>query len=267
MHLANRNWLIRLITIIAVFFVPLLTYSEAPKPVVLFDEGHGQMFLIDGIGLLHLSSLASVMKDQGIEVRSTKTALTTELLGGVDALVISGAFKPLAPEEIAAVRTFLQTGGKLAVMLHIGPPVAEVLHQLGVAISNGVMQERENVLDQPINFRVTHLEQHPLTANLEGFAVYGGWALLPMTEPARSLAETSASAWVDLNGDRELNEGDAVQGFSVMVTGEHGEGEFVVFADDAMFQNQFLKGENRALAGNLARWFTTKGAHKGRPYV
>jgi hypothetical protein len=28
----------------------------------------------------------------------------------------------------------------------------------------------------------------------------------------------------------------------------------VVFGDDALFQNRFLDGNNRVLAGNLARW-------------
>jgi hypothetical protein len=245
---------------------PLMARSQEAKPAVLFDEGHGQLFLIDGIGLLHLSSLARVMEEQGLEAHSTREPLTAASFHGVNALVISGAFEPFSPEEIAAVRSFLESGGRLAVMLHIGPPVAELLHQLGVAISNGVLQERQNVLDQPINFRVTDLEPHPLTAELEGFAIYGGWALLPMAEPARSLAQTSRQAWVDLNRDQQLSEGDAVQAFSVAVTGEQGEGEFVVFADDAMFQNQFLKGENRSLAQNLARWLA-QGSPAGGPYI
>jgi len=226
---------------------------------VLFDEGHGQRFLMDGIGLLHLSNLAGLMREEGLDVRSTKELLTPNSLSKAAALIISGAFQPLVPEEIAAVRAFLRDGGRLVIMLHIGPPVASLLHQLGVAISNGVIQERENVLDQPINFQVDKIEPHPVTQNLESFSIYGGWAMLPMAEPARSLAESSANAWVDLNGNRELNEGDAVQSFSVVVTGTHGDGEFLVFADDAMFQNRFLEGENRRLAENLARWLATTG--------
>ena len=232
--------------------------AEEPTPVVLFDEGHGQQFLIDGIGPLHLSGLAQVLREKGLETRSTNQPLTAESLRGVDALVISGAFKPLSADEIAAVHAYLQVGGRMAVMLHIGPPVAQILHRLGVAISNGVIQEREHVLDQDINFRVTTLEPHPLTRGLEGFAIYGGWALLPMVEPVRSLAETSSRAWVDLDRNRQLNDGDAVQSFSVLVTGPHGRGEFAVFADDAMFQNRFLEGENLALAGNLARWLASQ---------
>lgn len=235
-----------------------LAAAEEARPVVLFDEGHGQPFKIDGIGPLHLSGIAAVMREQGLEVRSISTALTPASLEGVDALVVSGAFHPLAPEEIGAILGFLDNGGRLAVMLHIGPPVAALLHQLGVSISNGVIQEREGVIDESINFRVTRLEPDPLTAGLTGFSIYGGWALLPMVEPARSLAATSERAWVDLNRNRELDDPDAVQPFSVIVTGEHGRGRFVVFADDAMFQNRFLEGDNTPLAANLARWLVSR---------
>lgn len=258
----NRTRLLSITTIVALTTLlvnPDRGRCQESKPVVLFDEGHGQQFLIDGMGVLHLSNLADVMQDQGVETRSTKGALTAEALQGADAVVISGAFKPLGEEEISVLHAYLQAGGRLAVMLHIGPPVADLLRRLGVAISNGVIQERQNVLDQPINFRVTDLEDHPLTRRLEGFAIYGGWALLPMAEQARSLAGTSGEAWVDLNRNQELDEGDAVQAFSVLVVGTHGSGQFAVFADDAMFQNRFLQGENRRLAENLARWLAGGG--------
>ena len=72
---------------------------------------------------------------------------------------------------------------------------------------------------------------------------------------SRIVASTSSKGWVDLNGDKKLSKGDVVQAFGVVAVGESGAGRFVVFGDDAIFQNRFLDESNRQLAINLARWF------------
>jgi len=40
----------------------------------------------------------------------------------------------------------------------------------------------------------------------------------------------------------------------VAVAGRSGKGRFVVFGDDAIFQNKFLTGDNLVLGRNLASW-------------
>ena len=52
----------------------------------------------------------------------------------------------------------------------------------------------------------------------------------------------------------QLGATDAVQAFTVVAAGELGQGAFIVFADDAIFQNRFLTGDNVTLARNLAGW-------------
>jgi hypothetical protein len=91
---------------------------------------------------------------------------------------------------------------------------------------------------------------------LTKFSLYGGWPLRPATDNTQVIARSSNQAWVDLNRDDILNQGDAVQQFGVIVSGKMGNGEFLVFADDAIFQNRFLDRDNRTLATNLARWFS-----------
>ena len=76
-----------------------------------------------------------------------------------------------------------------------------------------------------------------------------------MTKNNQIIASSSASAWVDLNGNKQFDPQDAQQAFAVAVAGKYGKGEFVVFGDDAVFQNQFLQGGNLLLATNLAEWF------------
>jgi len=229
--------------------------TEKATPSVLFDQSHGQHFLIQKEGPLDLSALAKIFGKQGFDVRSSTEQIGPALLENIDALVLSGPFSPITEPEIKAITEFLQNGGKLCIMLHIASPPAALLKTLGVAISNGPILEQSNLIEgSPLNFKVTRLKQHPLTAGLSGFNVYGCWAAINTGDNAEVLAVTSPQAWIDLNRDNRLGPGDAMQTLGLIVAGRYGKGTFVVFGDDAIFQNQFLREGNERLAGNLATW-------------
>lgn len=224
-------------------------------PVLLIDQGHDQRFVVEKDGPLHLSGFAGVLKEEGWDVRVGTSSLTAEALAGVDALVISGPFGKLHAAETDAVLTFLARGGRVALMLHIPSPLADLVHHLDTDFTNYVLSEQENVIDgDQRNFRVKNLVSNPLFGSLDSFSIYGGWALTNTTERAAVVAATSDKGWVDLDGDRKLTKGDAVQPFGVVVEGISGAGRFLIFGDDAIFQNKFLDPQNRQLARNLARW-------------
>lgn len=228
-----------------------------PKPVrtVLFDEAHNERFLPTGKGELDLSRLAGLFRDEGFRIATSQVELSDEVLSQVDAVIVSGPFTPLSGPESDSVLRFLQRGGRACFLLHIGPPIAPFLTRLGVFVSNGVIRERENVIGaDPLNFRITRFGEHPLTKGLTEFGTYGAWAVMSEAGKGRVVAETSPAAWVDLNGNRELDAGDAVQSLGIIVTGEYGRGRFAVFGDDAIFQNRFLTNGNITLGRNLARW-------------
>lgn len=232
-----------------------LTAHAVAAPVVLFDESHGQQFLIGKSGPLDLSELAALYQANGFVVSSQSGTLTKEVLMPVDVLVLSGPFLLMAKSELDAVLDFVDAGGGLAIMLHIAPPVGDLLHRLEVDFTNGTLRETNQVIDgNPLNFKVTALADHPITTGLEGFSVYGSWALRGTAPQTRILAETSPHGWVDLDRDNQLSQNDAVQKFGVMVAGEAGRGRYVVLADDAVFQNRFLDEANRQLAIQLMSW-------------
>lgn len=243
----------RLLLLLGLVFSAALV--EAAGPVVLFDQGHGQHFLAERKDPLDLSTFAGYFTERGNVVRSAATPLSDEALAKVDILIISGAFAPLSPAELDAVDRFLERGGRLAVMLHIGPTLAGLLERLGVLHSNGVIRDEEHTVDgNPLNFRATRFAQHPLVDGLKWINFYGAWALSAERLPALEIAGTSPHAWIDLNGDKQLGKDDAIQSFGVLVAGEKGKGRFAVFGDDAIFQNQFIIGENQTLARNLVGW-------------
>jgi hypothetical protein len=248
---------------LARFFGPILLVlslvapggAVAAAPLLLLDQGHGQRFVVEKDGPLDLSQFASIMKAEGFDVRVGTVPFTAESLAGVSALVISGPFTTLQPEETRALMTFIAKGGHLAMMLHIPYPVADLVHGLDVDFTNYVLYEQENIIagDQR-NFQVTNFVSHPLFASLDRFSLYGGWALMNTGKDARIIASTSEKGWVDLDSDGKLSKWDAVQAFGIVVEGTRGAGRFLVFGDDAIFQNKFLDDHNRQLARNLAGW-------------
>lgn len=229
--------------------------NAGDPPLVFFDQSHGQAFLADHNRPLDLSNLATIFREEGANVVTDQRKLNKSSLAQIDVLIISGPFIPFSDEEIEDISQFVRQGGRLAIMTHISQPVAKLLNQLGMAISNGAVNEQKNIINQkPRDFMITQMAHHPLTNGLDGFIVYGGWALLTKKGNLQIVASTSDESWIDLNRDGVLSPGDAKQSFGMVAVGSHGKGSIAVFGDDAIFQNRFLNGGNQALARNLARW-------------
>jgi Domain of unknown function (DUF4350) len=245
--------IMRLVSLFCLLLLPISALADAPR--LLFDQGHRQAFVIEKEGPLQLSQLAELFQQQGWQVEQTRETLSRESLNDIDALIISGAFSPLSPDEIDAVLGYLQRGGKLAVMIHIGQPLLPLVHELGVDVGSRVINEKQNQPNgKTIDFRVQSFNPHPLTENLQSFTIYGGWPLRVFEQQGKPIASSGPHSWVDMNQDKKFSKGDMISPFNVLVSGDYGRGSFAVFADDAIFQNQFLRGGNKALAENLGRW-------------
>lgn len=241
-----------------VFVIVLLTGALAAQGAaartILFDTGHGERFQIGEKGPLQLSGLAETFRANGAQIATLQQPISDESLAAADGLVISGAFAPLGPEEILALGRFMYRGGRLAVMLHIAPPLASLLDALRISYTNGVIREREQIVeDEPINFRVNRLGSHPVLEGLHEFSLYGAWGLMNRDDSTRIIAATGPHAWIDLDRS-QVQKKEETASFGVAVAGEIGKGGFLVFGDDAIFQNKFLDENNRMLAANLAVW-------------
>jgi hypothetical protein len=238
--------------IVLVCAVPA-TRVEAAQ-TVLFDTGHGERFLIGEEGPLQLSGFAEVLLGEGAKIGTLSEPISDQSLAAADALVISGAFSALKTDEIEALFRFLERGGRVSVMLHIAPPLNHLLDRFGITYTNGVIQETENIIeDQPQNFRVTRFASHPVLDGLSQISLYGAWGLRSFDERSRTVASTSPNAWIDLRRDKVRTD-DETASFAVACAGEVGKGGFLVFGDDAIFQNKFLDKNNKALAVKLAHW-------------
>lgn len=249
-------FIIFLILPLALLFVSTATHVEAGQKIVLFDQGHGQRFVVEQKGPLDLSELSLLIQKEGrAQVVVNNDVITEEKLANVNALIISGAFKPFSPQEIGAITDFIRKGGRLSVMLHIGYPVASLLKEMNVFVSNGVVHEQENIIKQKeTDYYVATSGSHKLVAGIKLFKVFGGWALMSQNKESAEIAKTSVLAWADLNRNNEHDANEKPQSFSLAIAGRLGKGQFVIFGDDAIFQNKFLSGENSLLGINLAKW-------------
>ncbi len=247
------------LAIVSAIMVLTIATSAVAAPVVLFDESHAQQFLVGKDGPLDLSELAAVYRENGFQVKSSAGLLNGTELSSVDMLILSGPFRPLDKDEVQAVLDFISKGGGLVVMLHIPSPALSLLKQLDVDVANGTLREEGAAIDgNPLYFKVNRLAVHPLFTGLESFSVYGSWALRGAAEHVSILAETSQNGWVDLDHDNQFSKTDAMQPFGVVVAGRLGQGRYIVFGDDALFQNRFLDEPNRRLALNLANWLSSR---------
>jgi hypothetical protein len=160
--------------LLLLFFASPSAGGEKQGAVVMFDQGHRQRFLVEREGDLDLSRIAGLFREHGAKVEISKGPVTRELLAGVDVFVISGPFATYSADEIRELETFVEQGGNLSIMLHVGPPFASLLHHFGVAVSQGVIYEQENLFsEQQSNFRVTRLASHPVNNGLKRFTIYG----------------------------------------------------------------------------------------------
>ncbi len=231
-----------------------LTLQNATAQTVLIDSGHNERFKIGENGPLHLSGFAEILQTGGARIEVLDEPISDKSLESANSLVISGAFAPLKPAEVEALVRFMQRGGKLAVMLHIAPPLKSLLDRLNISYTNGVILEEENVIDSVnLNFRVNRFGNHPVLQGVHAFSLYGAWGLINQDESARVIASTSPTAWIDLDRSK-IKKKEATASFGVVIAGELGKGGFLVFGDDAIFQNKFLDDNNKALAVNLANW-------------
>ena len=235
-------------------FFSTITLHNAAAQTVLIDSGHNERFKIEEKGPLHLSGFAEILQAAGARIEVLSEPISDKSLESADSLIISGAFAPLKPAEVEAVVRFMQRGGKLAIMLHIAPPLKSLLDRLKISYTNGVILEDENVIDNVnLNFRVNRFGNHPVLQGVNSFSLYGAWGLINQDESARVIASTSPIAWIDLDRSK-IKKKETTGSFGVMIAGDLGNGGFLVFGDDAIFQNKFLDENNKALAVNLANW-------------
>ena len=239
-------------------------YAEGKGPVVLIDEAHHNFHTADG----RYKPFADLLSRDGYRVIGSKAEFTRESLKDARILVIANAlseknlnrpvlptFSAFTPEEIAAVRTWVEDGGSLLLIAdHMPWPGAAA--KLGSAFGflladgfaftadgSGIMQfrtEGESLQDHPIVRGRDKRESIDSVMTFAGqaFRVRRGVDAKPlMIFGDRALLLMPTEAWRFSKQTPRMSASGMLQGATV----RHGAGRVAVFGEAAMFTAQISK--------------------------
>jgi len=163
--------------------------------------------------------------------------------------------------EAARIRQFLQQGGTLVVASEDNQ-TNRLLSDLGVEtrIDGHVVRDEQEHYRGPALPVATNVREHPLTEGVESLTLNYG-SILVRTQESDTLdskltgdvlINTSGFAYLDRNGNRDLDAEEEVQPRPVVVAEEIGEGRVVVVSDGSVFTNAMLDRDgNEQFATNL----------------
>ncbi len=98
------------------FTSALLDLMESRKPKILFTVGHGELGL-DDFSPRGLSALRDLLGKDNFEMEEWQLLGQTGVPAGVDLIVIAGPTSTFLAPELALLRSHLESGGRLLVMI------------------------------------------------------------------------------------------------------------------------------------------------------
>lgn len=174
-------------------------------------------------------------------------------------LVVLGPANPPSPEEVAWLQDFMARGGRLLLADDFGAGNA-----FAAAVGAQTRFDGGLVLDlsyskQPEFVVSDTFAPHPLTQGLDEVVLSHG-TTLQVGPNATTLGWTSASSWMDRNGNVFQDGADPSGPFPWMAIERVGSGEILLMSDPSVLINRMRSlGSNDVLAGTLVTWMTEGG--------
>lgn len=262
-------------------------------PRVLIDEAHFNAHTAGG----KYAPFARLLTADGCEVIRNQGAFTAATLAGADVLVIANAAggpKPqllginlpsvdkrtrdmpaLSPEEITAVRTWVEAGGALLLIADhapFGASVSALAEAFGVTMHGGFVEVEgmDSAQDDPSMLVFTRaaglLGDHPITqGSIERVVTFTGQSLDGPEATALLRLPESAKEYIPGGGDQmEEHRAGAAQGLAL----ERGSGRVVVLGEAGMLTAQMSGGvrfgmnvpgnDNQQFALNIIHWLVRR---------
>jgi hypothetical protein len=254
--------------------LPAPAFTSGSAPLVLLDEAHNNFHTVDG----RYSTFARILRSDGLRVEPLRDRFTAASLARANVLVIANAVadrnrnsvdwtlptpSAFAPDEIAALKTWVEGGGALLVIadhMPFGGAAEELAAAFGIVMSNGYATDstcsadefhftRANGLlgDHPITRGRTSAERVTAVRSFTGqaFSVSGAFAPL-LTVPAGAVSLLPSRAWEFTGATPRVPAGGRSQGAALIV----GRGRVAVFGEAAMFTAQVSGAVRRPMGMN-----------------
>ena len=233
---------------------------------LLFDDAHENFHRSDG----RYAPFVTLMKNDGLAVRSNTSVFTEESLSGHDVLVIVNAegaepaSSAFTEAEVNAVSSWVQDGGGLLLVADHSPfgiAANALSERLGVRMLDGHLKDAQNSdpdLPGPFFLLFTRenglLGVHEILAGrreeerIERIVTFGGQALLPSI-PVQTLLALSASAEIVKDRDKPESGEPIPPGAVQAVAFELGRGRVVILGEAAALTAQVITGDAAKAAG------------------
>jgi len=253
---------------------------------IYFIEGHGEPGIADPQSPAGLGLFAQDLKNQNYEV--AKLFLPDVESAPEDAAVIiaPAAEKAYFPHEIDLLQRYLESGGRLLMLLEPrgGDEIVEMLARWGIEVGSNVVVDQQIRLFQGVTLGlepvVSTYGSHPSVEPMTERTLFSlARSVQPAAEPptgvtVTSLASTARTSWAESDIDRlfdqseaQLDEGDIAGPVSIAVAaggkvadvGGEGDAEFgiVVFGDGSFVTNNYWRQLfNDALALSTVGWLS-----------
>ena len=247
-------------------------FPLASGPTVAIDEGHKNFHTMGG----RFRPFADLLEQDGYVVRPFRGRLSLDALGDLDILVIANAAadtlglaphvlptsSAFEPEEIRAVREWVEAGGRLLLIadhMPSGGEAYDLAAAFGVLFSNGYTYSGLGNPNPDVFSRSAGLlKEHPITRGrtpaeaIDSVATFRGQAF-QATADVQALMVYGDAAFTLLPWDSTLDFDDRTPrvpspGWYHAVTLTPGAGRVAIFGEAAMFTAQVF-GEARRKAG------------------
>jgi hypothetical protein len=242
-------------------------FAAGAGPRLVIDGGHHNFHTVDG----RFAPFAAVVRNDGFRVSGGTGPLTAEGLKGVKVLVIANALdasndgagewtlptpSALKPEEIAAVKAWVEGGGGLLLIADHMPfagAAQDLAQAFGFSFSNGFVQRAPPQGPDIFSKAGGELKSDVVTTGVEALRTFTGSAFTAPAEarpiivlPKGYVSKETRVAWqfdkdvaiVDVEG--------RLQG-AVMTVGQ---GRLAVFGEGAMFTAQVAGPEQKRMGFN-----------------
>jgi ABC-type uncharacterized transport system involved in gliding motility auxiliary subunit len=261
----------------------LLKLMRTGSKKVYFVSGHNERLLSNeeggpAEGKESAGRAAEALRNETYEVEGLELAASGSVPEDADAVILAGPTRAYFDHEIDALRTYVQGGGGLLVMIdpRARTNLYDLLEEWGLVLADDVVVDQSLALfgQATSPFAGGYAPEHPITKDLRETTLYpmvrsvliqgdamDRWEMLVQTS-ADSWAERDLEGW-STTGRAVFGDGDLDGPVPVAVVGSpasdeaggEGVGRVIVFGDSDWVTNEFLDTfRNKDLFLNSVNW-------------
>ncbi|MFP4432477.1 MAG: GldG family protein [Spirochaetaceae bacterium] len=252
----------------------LLSLTRSERKVLYFVTGHG-----DKSPSREYREVAEALHGEFYDPQELSLMTLEAVPGDAEAVIVAGPRGELFPHEVAVLRSYLLSGGRLLLLLdpYYDGGMKDFLQDFGILLQNdAVVDQQSRIMGGEYLFPIIEsYEEHPVVRQIGLASLYPVTrSLLLSADEARvpatlqAIAKTGPRAWGETNreglveGEAGFDQGEDIPGPLVIAASAELEpsenrGILVVFGDSDFASDDYLSvSGNRDVILNSVAWIT-----------